>query len=258
MKTKYIGLAAVVLIFGLIFIPKIFKRLTAGTVVENTRMSTTIEGVSENGDARTNSKKDMPILSNDEIAILEDEEKKGTKISEVVLLEHQTVAPFSFTNQNGETITNDAYKGKVYVVEFFFSTCPSICPIMNTNMLKIENEFKDEDDFGIASITIDPEHDTVQVLKEYAEGYEVSHQNWNFLTGDKTEILKLSNEGFKLYAAKDDNEDGGFSHSGLFALVDKRGIVRSRKDENENPIFYYNGLEDDGVEMLILDIKKLL
>ena len=168
------------------------------------------------------------------------------------------VPPFKFVNQDNDTISNSYYKGKVYVVEFFFSTCPSICPIMNTNMLKVQEAYKDNDNFGIASFSIDPSHDTPQVLKEYAESYKANHPHWHFLTGDKAEILKLSNEGFKLYAAESDEAEGGFEHSGLFALIDKEGNIRSRIDENGNPLFYYNGLEDEGIQMLIEDIKKLL
>ena len=125
-------------------------------------------------------------------------------------------------------------------------------------MLKIEAAFMGESNFGIASISIDPEYDSVAILKAYADGYEVSHANWNFLTGDKAEILKLSNEGFNLYAAKSEDEEIGFAHSGLFALIDTNGNVRSRKDAHGNPLIYYNGLEDDGIEMIIADIKKLL
>lgn len=125
-------------------------------------------------------------------------------------------------------------------------------------MLKVQEAYKDNDNFGIASFSIDPSHDTPQVLKEYAESYKANHPHWHFLTGDKAEILKLSNEGFKLYAAESDEAEGGFEHSGLFALIDKEGNIRSRIDENGNPLFYYNGLEDEGIQMLIEDIKKLL
>lgn len=168
------------------------------------------------------------------------------------------IPDFKFVNQNNDTISNKDYQGKVYVVEFFFSTCPSICPVMNTNMLKVEEVFKNENDFGIASFTIDPEHDTPQVLKEYADSYGVEHPHWNFLTGNKKDILKLSNDGFKLYAAESPEAEGGFEHSGMFALIDKEGNVRSRIDKNGNPIIYYNGLEEEGIQMLIEDVKKLL
>ena len=168
------------------------------------------------------------------------------------------VPEFRFTNQDGKTITNETYKGKVYVVEFFFTTCPSICPIMNRNMKKIQDEFYGNLSFGIASFSINPEHDTPEVLKKYAENYDATHPNWHFLTGDKDAIYKLSNEGFKLYSAEDENAEGGFEHSGLFALIDQDGNIRSRYDENGNAKIYYNGLEDAEIKMLIEDIKKLL
>ncbi|PKP24646.1 MAG: SCO family protein [Bacteroidetes bacterium HGW-Bacteroidetes-2] len=168
------------------------------------------------------------------------------------------VPDFSFTDQNGKTITNETYIGKVYVLEFFFTTCPSICPIMNQNMLKLQNEFYGNPNFGIASITIDPMHDTPQTLKKYAQEHGIIHPNWHLLTGEKEIIYQLSNEGFKLYSAQDEKVEGGFEHSGLFALIDKEGNIRSRKDEFGNSKFYYNGLEDVEIKMLKEDIKKLL
>ena len=224
-KNSYIGISFVILVFGIIFIPKIVDRIQKGTVVDNNRMSN--EG--NNKDADLNA---MVTLNK--------------------------VPPFQFVNQTNDSISNNNYEGKVYVVEFFFSTCPSICPIMNTNMLKVEEVYINNDDFGIASFTIDPIQDTPMVLNEYAKRYGVTHRHWNFLTGDKDEIFKLSNEGFKLYASESSEAEGGFEHSGLFALIDKEGFIRSRKDEHGNPIIYYNGLEDEGIQMLIEDIKKLL
>ena len=170
----------------------------------------------------------------------------------------QEVPAFDFINQDSQAITNDFYRGKVYVVEFFFSSCTTICPIMNRNMLQVSKEFASQENFGIASISIDPSFDTPQVLKAYANRYNATHPNWNFLTGDKDTIHKLSNEGFKLFAAQDKDEIDGFSHSGLFALIDQNGVVRSRKDKHGNPLFYYNGLEQESIDMLIQDIKKLL
>ncbi len=175
-----------------------------------------------------------------------------------VLYKGNLVPEFSFTNQHHQTITNQSYKGKVYVVEFFFTTCPSICPIMNQNMKKIQDAFYGNPKFGIASITIDPNHDTPEVLKEYADKYDAKHPYWHFLTGNKEIIYKLSNEGFKLYSAVEDSAPGGFEHSGLFALIDKDGYIRSSFDEFGNPKIYYNGLEDEEIELLKEDIKKLL
>lgn len=227
-KNSYIGITFIILVFGIIFIPKIIDRIQNKNVVDLDRMSNNTNNYEE------------------------------SKLSEEDLVVFNEVPDFTFVNQEYDTITNRYYKNKVYVVEFFFSTCPSICPIMNTNMLKIQEAFKNRDDFGIASFSIDPEYDTPEILNQYAKAYDANHKHWNFLTGEKAEIMKLSNEGFKLYAAESDEAEGGFEHSGLFALIDKDGKIRSRKDEFGNPIIYYNGLEEEGVQMLIEDIKKLL
>lgn len=168
------------------------------------------------------------------------------------------VPEFSFTNQNQKTITNQSYHNKVYIVEFFFTTCPSICPIMNQNMVKIQNQFFGNPNLGIASLTIDPITDTPEVLKEYAIQYKITNPNWNLLTGNKETIYKFANSGFNLYVGENTEVEGGFEHSGFFALVDKEGNIRSRYDEQGNPIIYYNGLGDDGVKMLKEDIKLLL
>ncbi len=181
--------------------------------------------------------------------------EKFTKPELVVIGE---VPDFSFTNQSGKTITNETYKGKVYIVEFFFTTCPSICPIMNRNMVIIQNEFFGNPNLGIASFSIDPEHDTPSVLMEYAKEYKITNTNWHLLTGDKNKIYKLANEGFNLYVGENSEVEGGFEHSGFFALIDQEGNIRSRIDENGNPIIYYNGLEDSGIKMIKEDIKALL
>ncbi len=168
------------------------------------------------------------------------------------------VPAFSFTNQNEETVTNASFKDKVYVVEFFFTTCPTICPIMTENMLKIQNEFLGNPKVAIASLSIDPEHDTPAVLKEYAANKGITKPQWHLLTGNKEQIYKLANEGFNLYVGEASEVEGGFEHSGFFALIDQEGNIRSRKDENDNPIIYYDGLDDKGIQMLKEDIKKLL
>ncbi|WP_333810392.1 SCO family protein [Flavobacterium sp.] len=174
------------------------------------------------------------------------------------LVEIGPVPEFKLTNQNNKTITNKDYHGKVYVVEFFFTTCPTICPKMNESMLQLQNEFYGNPNFGIASITIDPANDTPQVLKKHAELLGVKHYNWYFLTGDRDYIYNLSNKGFNLYAGENNKVAGGFEHSGLFALVDKEGKIRCRKDAQGNPILYYDGLDAAGVEAIKEDIKKLL
>lgn len=225
MKNKsYIGLSLIILVFGIIFVPKIVNRIKNGSVVQGDRI-----------DAVSNHKK-----------------------AENGLVEVGPAPKFELTDQNNKKITNEAYKGKVYVLEFFFSTCPSICPVMNKNMIDIQNEFFGNPNFGIASITINPEYDTVAVLKEHADILGVKSSNWHMMTGDKDYIYNLSNKGFNIYAGENKNVGGGFEHSGLFALIDKEGNIRSRRDKFGNPILYYDGLDKKGIKAIIEDIKKLL
>lgn len=168
------------------------------------------------------------------------------------------VPPFSFTDQHGNTITNETYEGKVYVAEFFFSTCTTICPIMNENMLQIQNEFYGNPQVGIASFSINPQTDTPEVLKKYAKKLGITSHNWHLLTGDKEEIFALANKGFNLYVGDAPETKDNFQHSGYFALVDQNGMIRSRKDQFGNPIIYYNGLDNEELQRLKEDIKKLL
>ncbi len=181
----------------------------------------------------------------------------GVKFGKSDLVEIGPVPKFELTDQNGKKITDKDYLGKVYVVEFFFSTCPTICPKMNKNMLTLQDEYYGNPKFGVASITINPDHDTPKVLKEHADKLGVKHYNWHFLTGRRDYIFDLAKK-FKLYAGVNPGAAGGFEHSGMFALVDKEGNIRSRKDSYGNPILYYDGLEDPGVQAIKEDIKKLL
>ncbi|WP_298222146.1 SCO family protein [Flavobacterium sp.] len=225
LKNKsYIGISFIILLFGIYAVPKIISRIQNGDVVKGERLDQVT------GNQKTNGK-----------------------------LQKIGPAPqFELTDQNGKKISNADYKGKVYVLEFFFSTCPSICPIMNRSMLEIQNQFFGNPNFGIVSITIDPEHDTAQVLKAHAETLGVKSSNWHFLTGDKKYIYDLANKGFNLYAGENSKVNGGFEHSGLFALIDKNGNIRCRKDEYNNPILYYDGLEKSGVKAIQQDIAILL
>ncbi|WP_026730706.1 SCO family protein [Flavobacterium denitrificans] len=222
---SYIGISFVVLIFGIYAVPKIVNRIQNGEVVKGNRLDNV---------GSKNAKEDGKLL---------------------------TIGPapkFELTNQDGVKVSNETYKGKVYVLEFFFTTCPSICPKMNLSMLEIEKTFFGNPNFGIVSITIDPGHDTPAVLKDHAKLIGVKSSNWNFLTGDKATIMDLSNKGFNLYAGENAKVNGGFEHSGLFALIDKDGKIRCRKDEFGNPILYYDGLDKKGVREIQEDIKVLL
>jgi protein SCO1/2 len=125
-------------------------------------------------------------------------------------------------------------------------------------MVEIQKEFFGNPNFGIASITINPEYDTAKVLKEHADLIGVKSSNWHMMTGDKDYIFNISNKGFNIYAGENEKVAGGFEHSGLFALIDKEGNIRCRKDKFGNPILYYDGLEKKGVKAITEDIKKLL
>lgn len=189
--------------------------------------------------------------------------KVVNRFEDTGLVKFDKVPDFEFINQEGKIITNKTYKDKVYVVEFFFSTCPTICPLMNQKMLTIQDAFFGNPEFGIASISITPEIDSPEILKKYAKANGITHKNWHLLTGKSEEIVyTLSNKGFKLYVGKGDEDHAGFEHSGLFALVDKDGFIRSRKDEFGNPIMYYRALEEqtfpDQIKELKEDIKLLL
>jgi protein SCO1/2 len=173
------------------------------------------------------------------------------------LIKFNKVPDFEFIDQEGKIVTNKTYAGKVFVVEFFFSTCPSICPIMNEKMVHIQDAFFGNPKFGIASISITPQIDSVSVLKEYARDNGITHKNWHLLTGRSEEfVYALSNKGFKLYAGKGAEDHGGFEHSGLFALVDKEGYIRSRRDEFGNPIMYYRALEEQTFPDQIIELKE--
>ena len=177
--------------------------------------------------------------------------------------EKRKVADFLFLNQDSLFISNQDFNGKVFVAEFFFTRCPSICIEMNKNMKILDEIYGDRDDFGIASFTIDPENDTPTTLKKYSELSEVKSKNWHFLTGDKEDIYELSNKGFNIFSSVNQAVEGGFEHQGFFALIDKDGYIRSRVNDYGTPIVYYSGITNEneniqGIEMIKEDIDKLL
>lgn len=221
---SYIGISLIVLLFGIYAVPKLVSRISGNQVVKGDRLD-------QVGTNKTTASKLMKI---------------------------GPAPKFELTDQNGKAVSDATYKGKVYVMEFFFTTCPSICPRMNKNMVQIQNQFFGNPNFGIASITIDPEHDTPEVLRAHASVLGATSSNWHFLTGDKKYIYDLANKGFNLYAGENSAVNGGFEHSGLFALIDKNGAIRCRKDQYGNPILYYDGLEKKGVRELQQDIAILL
>lgn len=173
----------------------------------------------------------------------------------------EEVPSFSFKNEKGQWLTNKDLLGKVYVLDFFFTSCPSICPVMTNNLKLVENVFQSNPNFAIISITIDPKRDQMETLSDYKESHAITMKNWHFLTGKQEDIYQFSNEGFKLYAGENESAAGGFEHSGLFALVDKKGFIRSRTvkvGDFENPIKFYDGTNLEDVQKIKEDIKILL
>tara|TARA_B100000945_G_scaffold309233_1_gene299864 strand:- start:139 stop:876 length:738 start_codon:yes stop_codon:yes gene_type:complete len=231
-----------IIVFGLVFVPRIIDRVKNNDISRSESRSLKLDNFEKNI-------KPLPYL------LMNNERKK--------------VPEFNFVNQNGELVSNNDYIGKVYIVEFFFTTCTTICPIMNTNLIHIQNSFTKFSDFGIASFSINPEYDTVNILNRYANENGIINSNWNLMTGDRIEIYKLANDGFNLYTAASSDFIDGFEHSGYFALIDKEGFIRCRNDEFGNPKIYYKGsinhmnqLDSNGeaeeITILKEDLLKLL
>jgi protein SCO1/2 len=161
------------------------------------------------------------------------------------------VQPFSFINQDGKTITEDDLKGKVTVVEYFFTTCKGICPRMNNSMKSIYDQFKGEQDFLILAHTVQPEIDSVPRLKYYADSLKVDTDKWVFLTGRKDSLYKMARISYLLDDPKNnvDKIDDQFIHTQFFSLVDRAGQVRGG---------VYDGLKKDEMARLTRDIEELL
>lgn len=137
---------------------------------------------------------------------------------------------FEFINQDGKKVTRDDMLGNVYVADFFFVTCPTICPKMTTNMKYVQDKFEGRKELRFLSITVNPEEDSVSVLKEYAEKVHANTNNWDFVTGNKEEIYDIAFKGFFVNVAKDSIAEGGFLHSQLLILIDKQGRIRGYFD----------------------------
>jgi protein SCO1/2 len=161
---------------------------------------------------------------------------------------YHTVSDFTLTNQHGQLITQEVYKDKIYVVDFFFTRCETICPIMTNNMVKIQEEFRNKEDIMLLSLSVTPEVDSIPVLREYANKKGVIDAKWNVTTGDKKHIYNLAR---KSYFAVVEQGDGGlqdFIHTPNFILVDKKKQIRG----------IYDGTDDEEVLRLINDIKVLI
>jgi protein SCO1/2 len=170
---------------------------------------------------------------------------------------HRSIPAYEFTDQNGNTFSQDQVAGKIHVADFFFTRCPSICPIMTENLKKIHGKFKTYKDFAVVSHTVDPAYDTPEVLKEYANRRYIDSDKWYFVTGEKEKLYRTAYH-YMSSAMKDSVAPGGFLHTEYFILVDKEGRIRCREDDNGNLIGVYDGTNQQHVRDLIDDIKVLM
>ena len=160
---------------------------------------------------------------------------------------YHTIAKFKFVDQDSAWVTNETYKDKIYVADFFFTSCRTICPIMKTQMLRVYEATKEMPDVLLLSHSIDPDYDTVALLHDFAERLGVQSKRWHFVTGAKDSIYKIAQTSYFATAMEDKTEPDGFIHSGAFLLIDKQGRIRGK----------YDGTKEEEVDRLIIDIKKL-
>lgn len=171
-------------------------------------------------------------------------EVKGKKVTDTL---YHTIPAFNMLGQDSVPISNATLNGKIYVADFFFTSCPSICPVMQKNMLKLYKQYKDERDFAFLSYSIDPLHDTPSKLKKYSVQLGADSKKWYFVTGNKDSTYALAEKGYYATAKADSTAPGGFVHSGGLILVDKERRIRG----------IYDGTQEDEVDKLSQDMKLL-
>jgi len=188
------------------------------------------------------SKKKEKVVIKDDLPIL------SPKVYNGIDSVYRTIRNFSLINQDNQIVKGTDLLGKIHVAEFFFTSCPSICPIMAKNLLQVHEKFKNEKHFIIVSYTIDPDYDTPDILRGYAKKNEIDTKTWWFLTGSKDTIYSICSEDYLAFAQKDVKAPGGFLHSGFFILVDENGYIRGA----------FDGTSMAKTEELIENIKILL
>lgn len=171
-------------------------------------------------------------------------ESKGGKVD----TSYHTIPAFSFTNQDGKTVTEKDFNNSVYVTDFFFTTCHSICPIMSTQMERVYQKYKGNEEVKFLSHTVDPEIDTVEQLKSYALRHNADSKQWMFVTGEKKALYEIARKGYLLNADEGDGGPDDFIHTQNFALIDKDKRIRG----------FYDGTDSTEINQLIKDIDLLL
>ena len=158
------------------------------------------------------------------------------------------VEHFEFLNQDSLAITDNTFKNKIYITDFIFLSCPTICPMMNNEMKKVYDAYKNNKSVLFLSHTIDPENDSISRLKTYANNLKINHSKWHFVTGNKAEIYSMAENSYYSIAYQDSTAPGGFAHSGGLLLIDKNRHIRG----------VYDGTNPEMTKLLIKDIKRLL
>lgn len=194
------------------------------------------------GENKTSDTSQLPILSPMSV---EQREVDGKVVQDTI---YDTIDEFTFLDQDSATVSNETVDDKIYVADFFFTSCTTICPAMKKQMVRIYDTYEGNPEVALLSFSIDPEYDTVGLLNDYAASLGVSAETWHFLTGEKEKIYEIGQGSFRVTAKEDKQSRDGFLHSGAFILVDKEGRVRG----------YYDGTVEDEVSKLIEDMAKLL
>ena len=181
---------------------------------------------------------------------------------EVIGKEGHKIPDFSFINQNNDVVIKDSLNGNIYIANFFFTSCPTICPVMTKNMAYVQRKLRVYPDIRFLSHTVDPINDTPERMLDYintlkSKNININLANWDFVTGDKKELYEIASAYF-VNVSPDSLAPGGFLHSEYFVIIDKEGKVRSGIDKNNNVVGVYDGTNDAQMKDLINDVKVLL
>lgn len=192
----------------------------------------------------SNSQKDKIAEHKLLLPVIGEKRHAGTENTDTI---YHTIGDFKFINQNKDTVSQKTTENKIYVANFFFASCQSICPQMSTSLIRVQEAYKSDNDFLILSHSVNPAHDTSEVLAAYAGKYKALKDKWHFLTGNKKNIYALAMNDYLVNALEDDGSEEGFLHSELFLLVDKQKRIRGM----------YDGTDSIAVNKLIEDVKLL-
>lgn len=192
---------------------------------------------SSDGDSDT-----LPIMGQEQFVV---KRIDGKTVTDTI---YPTIPDFAFVSQYGDTVTAKTLNNKIYVADFFFTTCPTICPKMKVQLKRVYEKFKGNPGLMLLSHTIDPDHDSVAVLHEFARNLGVTGKQWLFVTGNREKIYDIAQDHYLVTAQADSTAPGGVVHSGAFILVDKKKHIRG----------IYDGTTETGVDKLMTDIDKLL